>query len=196
MITKLTVNSIIIGKIFIENLNKELYARKIESLTDLNIRTIINELKNLMELNILDYKNIGKSKIYFLKNTLDCDIFLELVENYRTFLFICENKLFKINLQELLNEVNFLIFGSFVVGKTDEKSDLDLLIFSKKNKKLKKIIENFPIKTQVQWIENEKKFEFEYKKRNPLIIEILKKHLLFGEIKVVNNLIKNWKKIN
>lgn len=91
-------------------------------------------------------------------------------------------RLLKSKLTELSEVIDFLIYGSYANGTNNSNSDLDIVIFSKKTKKVLKILSKFNKATHQQFITLEE-FEQLHEKNNRLIIKIMKNHVLFGNFK-------------
>lgn len=184
---KINNNLLIVGKIFVNNLNLTLFVREIERLSKIDIKTLHKELKYLVDNNILDFKDVGKIKVYSLKNTFECKLFLELVENYKTLEFIQTNKQLKLKLYELNNLADFIVFGSYANYTNTKVSDLDIVIFSKEDKKIKDKFKEFGIKIHPHFIEFEEFIKF-YGENYPLALEIIKNHISFGKAEKIVNL--------
>ena len=161
----------------LNNLDEEIYIRKIEKLTNLNV-TICFELRYLLDNNIVDYKRIGKIKRFFFKNSFEARLFLEHVEIYKTQVFLSRNPKLKLKLKSLYELCDFVIFGSFANFSNIMSSDIDILIFKDKNKYIENVLNAFKNKVSVQYV-NYDKFIFLLKNKNSLSIEVLKNHVLF-----------------
>ncbi len=184
---KINNNLLIIGKIFVNNLNSTLFVREIERLSKIDIKTLHKELKYLVDKNILDFKDVGKIKVYSLKNTFEAKIFLELVENYKTLEFIQTNKQLKLKLYELDNLVDFIVFGSYANYTNTKVSDLDIVIFSKEDKKIMDKFKEFGIKIHPHFIEFQEFVKLS-RENYLLALEIIKNHISFGKTKKIVNL--------
>lgn len=163
-------------------LKENLHTREIARRTNIDIKIIHRELKNMLQQNILDYKKIANLKVYFLKENLETR-FLKIQAKIQSASdFLKKYPALKPSFSKLYNRVDFLIFGSYAKRKEIKGSDLDLIIFSKEEKEIRKILEEIPIKTQHIFIEYEE-YEEMKKNKHELTIEIEKNHLLFGKYK-------------
>lgn len=187
-------NNLKIGMIFLNNLNENLYSRYIERLSGIDIKIVHNELKELVNKNILDYRTEGRMKFYFLKNTFESKCFLEMVEIFKKNLFLLNNKLLSLKLIKLADITEYMIFGSYSRGNFDEDSDLDLIIFSKKNKNIQIILKKLDMKVQIHYIDFEEFINLVLTNQ-ALSIEIIKNHISFTNNQNLINLILKWKKI-
>ncbi len=184
-------NQLVIGKAYLENLKEDLYMRRLERITGLDIKILSRELNLLVKNNILDYELKGKIKSYSLKRTLSTELFLIMSEIYKTNEFLEKNRLLKTRLTELNEKADFLIFGSYASNKNTKKSDLDILIFSNKTKDIREIISRFNIRVHAQYTSiNE--FRKLYEKKDNLIVEIINNHVLFGKYKEFVKLVMKW----
>ena len=179
MMKNINKNKLMIISAFIENQNN-LYMREISRLSNLDIKIISRELKELLEGNILDYKFRGKIKLYSVKNNIQTQFIFSMAEMYRASVFIEKYKILRPFLNSLYKLTDFLIFGSFADGTNKKDSDLDLVIFSKKTKKLKEIFEKSPFKIHAQYIIFDEVVKI-FEKGDRLSNEIKKNHILFGE---------------
>jgi len=66
-----------------ELLKTENYAREIAKKLTTNHMMIVRKLKELLEENIVDFKQQGKNKTYFLKKTIETRAYLLKYENYK-----------------------------------------------------------------------------------------------------------------
>jgi predicted nucleotidyltransferase len=140
-------------------------------------------LKELTKSNMINYEIEGKNKNYYLDiRKKDTKIILDIIENQKSLEFQYKNKAIAIIINELLDYSDtIIIFGSYASGKIHEKSDLDVVIFNGNKIKLIKVINKQTIKISEHYT-NYEEFEELLKKRNPLTIEILKNHVLFGDV--------------
>jgi len=145
-------------------------------------------LKELTKLNRVSYEIEGKNKKYYLDiRKKETRIVLDIIENQKALEFYYKNRSAAVAINELLDYCDsIIIFGSYASGKFNESSDLDLVIFNGNKGKLTKIISKQIIKINEHYTSYEE-FESLLKKRNPLTIEILQNHILFGDVsKIVN----------
>ena len=144
-----------------------LHVREIERRTGLDIKTVSRELKALTEMNVLDYKKIGKNKHFFLKDTLESFNMEVMSELHKTNKLIQRNELLSVQLQELHDEADFLIFGSYANNTQTKNSDIDLAIFSRETKKTRNILSLINKKVHIQR-STYKEFVKLVKKKQPL----------------------------
>lgn len=141
-------------------------------------------LNKLVKLNLIDYIKEGKNKLfYFELKKQTTKIIFNLIENQKALQFQLKNKKIAIIINELLKHGDgIIIFGSYASGKFHGDSDLDLIILGKSNKdEIKKIKQKQIIEINEHYV-SYKEFEKILKSRNPLAIEILQNHILFGDV--------------
>ena len=169
--------------------NSNLHQRELGRILKTNQTNIRRAVLNLEKENIVDKKNVGKSKNYFIRNTLEAFIYEKIVENYKLMKIIEKPKIRKI-FKEIQNKIDFnklppdliiVIFGSYTKKLETKNSDIDIYINSdlKKDKKLiEEISDNLNI-VQGKFDEN-----------NHLFNEIKRDHIVLNNLDGFLNLIK------
>jgi len=150
-------------------------------------------LDTLVKLNIIEYAKKGKTKLFYLNlEKQTTKTILNLLENQKTLQFQLEHKEPATIINELMKHCETtIIFGSYANGTYDKESDLDIAIIGKcdrtaiKNIKQKQIIEINEHYATYQ------EFEKIVAQKNPLAIEIIKNHIIFGNISEISNMF--WK---
>lgn len=145
---------------------------------DLNINqmTVSRRINDLYKENVVDFRQEGKNKVFFIKKTLEAKQYAYIVEiekvqeavkKYPLLRSIIENisKIKKVKLA--------IIFGSYAKGKATKESDIDLYIETK-DTKLKEEIAKINTKLNV-------KIGL-YDRQSLLIKEIEKNHLIIKGI--------------
>jgi len=160
--------------------DKKFSGSEISRITKIPQRSVSRYLINLVKKGILRVEERGNNKFYYLDLSDEkIKIILNLIESYKTFIFSQNNLLWK-DLKELGDFGTFVLFGSHVKGYSNVSSDIDLVIFSKNTEKLRKILRNLPkVQAQVISFENFEKLVF---KKDVLALEVLKNHVIFGEL--------------
>ena len=160
------------SEVLLALLKKEMHGRELakELKTSLTrIQSILNELRNI---NVLDYKEVGKNHIYSIKNNLISKSFILNAENYKLAKLISKHQFLEPIFKEILEKCPdkmIILFGSYAKSIAKENSDIDLYINSKDIKikdKLRNIYENLSIQVR------------EFDKEDLLIKEIIKNHII------------------
>jgi len=188
--TKISQNWLDVLIPFSYEYNKKFSGSEISRLVKLPQKSTSRYLNKLVLLGILNLEKKGNSNFYYLDlGDEKISIILNLVESYKSFLFSQNNFLWK-DLKELMRFGTFILFGSQVKGYSNEKSDIDLVIFSKNTEKLKEKLRQIPnIQAQVITFNNFEKLVF---KKDVLALEILKNHVIFGNFGGFINLVKRF----
>jgi len=142
-------------------------------------KTVSRYLNNLVLGDILRVDKSGTSNFYYLdSNGEKFNVILDLVESYKSFLFSANNFLWK-DLKDFVQFGTVILFGSYAKGCYTKESDIDLLIFSRKTEKLKRVLrENPRVQAHIISFDSFEKLVFE---KNTLALEILNNHVIFGE---------------
>lgn len=159
---------------------KRFSGSEISRIVNVPQRSVSRYFSQMVEKNILNFEIRGKNKFYYLDlEENKTRILINLIESYKSFVFSLNNKLW-IKINPLLEFGTVVLFGSQVKGYSTEGSDIDLVIFAKKSEKLKKTLRNLSnVQAQVITFDN---FEQLVLKKDALTIEILKDHVVFGDI--------------
>jgi len=169
---------------------KKLNTSEISNKTKIPKRTISRYLIELVKKGILRFEEKGNNKLYYLDGSNErAFIALKLIENYKSFSFSQDNFLWK-DLKELVQFGTIVLFGSHVKGYSNTSSDIDVVIFAKRSKKLKTILRKYPrVQAQIILFES---FEKLVLKKDVLALEILKNHVIFGNSDEFINLCRRF----
>jgi len=172
---------------------KKLNTSEISNKTKIPKRTISRHLIELVKKGILRFEEKGNNKLYYLDGSNErVFIVLKLIESYKSFSFSQNNFLWK-DLKELVQFGTIVLFGSHVKGYSNTSSDIDVVIFSKRSKKLKTILRKYPrVQAQIISFEAFEKLVF---KKDVLALEILKNHVIFGNSDKFINLCRRFYEI-
>jgi predicted nucleotidyltransferase len=171
-------NEIKILQSFLSDVSKKVYGRNLAKEIKMSQKNVAILLNKLEKENIFKCKVEGKNKYFFLnkENKLVLD-YLVISEIYKKILFFEKYKKVKEIFEEEKGEI-VGIFGSYVKGNFNDKSDLDVFVFGKFNeKKLKEKGKMFGVEVSVHKF-SLKKFKEMVKKKSPFANEILKNHIL------------------
>ena len=157
------VNELLKEKDYIRNLAKKLKT---------NHMTILRRIKELFDLNIVDYKEEGKNKVYFLKETIEARTTINIAEGYKLTKIIRKYP----NLRRIIEKFQenkkislAVLFGSYAKEILGKKSDIDIYIETTAQE-LKKELEKLDSKLSIKI--------GKYSKDNPIIKEIKKNHVI------------------
>lgn len=172
---------------FSKEYNKKMTASEISRETKIPQQTATRILNSLVKKNLIEYQRQGKNKLFYLNlKTSSTEIILNLVENQKALDFLIENKKEAVIIEDLLKHCeSIILFGSYASKKFDEKSDLDLVIIGKSDKKKIKEIKERQILEINEHYTDFVEFENKIKERNALSIEIIKNHIVLGDVSTI-----------
>lgn len=159
-------------------------ASELSRMTKIPQQTASRHLNVLVNEGILNYIIKGKNKLFYLDLTKEATkILLHQIESYKTLKFQLKNSESSIIINDLIKNCDSLIlFGSYASGKYNKGSDLDIIIIGKFDKmKIKKIKERQTIEINEHY-SSYNEFYHLLKNKNPLTIEVINNHILFGNI--------------
>jgi len=167
---------------FTRDYSTKLNATQIARETNLPQQTVSRHLNEIEKKNILSYVRQGKNKLFYFELEKSVSkIILEMVELKKSLDFQLNIKKESVIIDEILAQADsIIVFASYASQEQNKDSDLDILIINGNLKEIKKIKEKIPIEINEHFT-TYKEFEKLIKKKNPLGIEIMKKHLIFGE---------------
>lgn len=161
----------------IEQLAKaETHVRGMAKLLHQPHSTIFRKLLSLEKKNVVDFRIMGKNKIYFLKKNLSTKKILQMMEEYKYLKLIHKYPFLEPLFEEILRHSNdkmIILFGSYAKYLAQPESDIDLYVETT-DLKIKKIISQLNSKLSVKI----GKFD-----QNSLLIkEIIKNHVILRGI--------------
>jgi len=164
---------------------RPLFFRELSKKTGVSIGGVQQVLKNYSS--FIEKETKGRNTYYFFKNNLNVFYLFRIIENKKVQFFIEKNSEFKELFNYFIkNKIDCLIFGSYAKGISGKKSDLDLLVFS-----AKKFPEYLcPVKLHVIRL-SKLQFESAFKKKEALIKEILKNHIIINGVDYFSSIMKD-----
>ena len=179
---------------FTQEYGQELHASKIAKLLSLPQKTVARKLAQLEKVHLLQYRREGKNKYYSLNLEKDFILsLLQIVEAYKEIQFNLQHPEWGLLLGELSSQASVILFGSYAKGLAKKDSDLDLVIFSGKNKSILEILGRSPSPVNAHYV-TISLLGKKLKERQPLAKEIAHDHILFGEKeKIIKVFINHWR---
>ena len=185
MVEKSTNNLVSIINLFRSNYLAQFHVRGMAKLTTKSHVTLLPHLKALEKDKVLVHKTIGTNKVYSLNfENIITKNYLTLSETVETTAFLEQVFLIKKITKEIFNlnlPGTIILFGSYAKKTFHEDSDIDLFYLGQINDKEIQNIKNIG-KTYGETINVKKStlknFELGLRKKDPLIIEIIKNHIL------------------
>jgi len=159
-------------------LKSDNHIRKLARLLKTNQTTISRKVYELYKDNILDFKQEGKNKVFFLKKSLEAKQYAYLVEAQKLLETVKKYPQLRriIELIKENEEVNIaVLFGSYAKGTANKESDIDIYLDTKDTK----------LKEEVELINSKIVVKIgEYSKDKLLIKEIEKNHILIKGVEL------------
>ena len=137
-----------------------------------NHMMIVRKTKELLDNNVVDIREEGRNKIYFIKNSVEARAYLQMTEQYKLINLIKKYPALRgiINRLQKDNRIKLaLIFGSYAKGIPKRVSDIDIFIET----------ENINLKKEYSRLDS--RFSIKIGKlvgKQPLVEEIRKNHVL------------------
>ena len=155
-----------------ELLNNENYIRGLAKKLNTSHMNISRKLRELYKENVVDYKELGKNKVYFLKKTIEAKNYVFSAENYKLNKILKKYPYLRGIIEKIQKDkrINLaLLFGSYAKEIAKQDSDIDIYIDTS-NKK---------IKEEISLINSRLSIKIgKYNKDNLLIKEIEKNHVI------------------
>ena len=155
-----------------ELLRDDNHIRSMAKNINTNHMNIIRRIKELSKENVVDYKEFGKNKTYFLKKTIESKNYIFSAENYKLNRIIKKYPELRSIIEKIQNDKRIrlaILFGSYAKGLAKKDSDIDIFIETN-NKKIKDDISLIDSKLSIKI--------GKYNKSNLLIKEIEKNHVI------------------
>jgi predicted nucleotidyltransferase len=148
------------------------HARGLAKELKTNHMNIQRKVKELEEENVVDYKEEGKNKVYFLKNNIEAKTYAFKTENYKLLKFLRKNSEFRNIIDKMQKDGRIrlcILFGSYAKGIAKSDSDIDIYIETQD--------EN--IKKEIKYVNTKLNIKIgKYDKSSLLIKEIEKNHVI------------------
>jgi len=132
--------------------NEENHSREISRILKTNHMTVNRKLLDLLDNNVVDFKTVGKNKVFFLKKTIEARMLLLSSEQYKLIKILKKYP----ELRKIVDEVQgnkeislAILFGSYAKDSADKNSDIDVYIKTN-DEKIKKQIELINSKLSVK----------------------------------------------
>ena len=159
-------------EIVLELLKRKNHARSIAKELKTNHMIVVRKMKELLHMNVVDFSEEGRNKVYFLKNNIEAKNYAIIAETYKLNKIISKYPILRGIVDEIIKNKKIklaVLFGSYTKELADKNSDIDIYIETL-DKNLKKQIENINSKLSVKI----GKFNL----NSLLIKEIIKNHVI------------------
>lgn len=168
---------------FCNDYSVKLTASDISRYTKIPQQTASRVLNKLVKINLISYVREGRNKMFFLDLKKQATrTVINIAENQKSLKFQLETKKIAVIINEFLNYADgIIVFGSYSSESSHANSDLDVIIFGADKEKIKQVKKKYLVEINEHYV-GYKEFEKILKEKNPLAIEILKNHILFGNV--------------
>ena len=159
-------------------LSKEGYVRGIAHVFNVNHMIIQRKIKKLKDENVVDFKEEGRNKIFFLKKTLEAKIYVYQTENYKLIKILIKYPELRTIIEKIKKNKKVhlaILFGSYAKGIAKKESDIDIFIETT-DLKLKNEISDISSKVSVKI--------GKYNKDSLLIKEIERNHVVIKGVEI------------
>ncbi|PIN89352.1 hypothetical protein COU60_04335 [Candidatus Pacearchaeota archaeon CG10_big_fil_rev_8_21_14_0_10_34_76] len=159
-------------EVLLSLLKKEMHQRELAKELKTSLTRIQSVLKELRDINAVDYKEIGKNHVYFIKKNLISKSLILNAENYKLIKLLRKHTflepLFKDIMEKYPGEM-IILFGSYAKFIPKDSSDIDIYLDTT-NKKIKEDIQliNDLISIKIG----------KFNREDLLIKEIIKNHIV------------------
>ena len=153
-------------------LRKAIHVRGLAKELNINHMTILRKIKSLFKENVVDYREEGKNKTYFLKKNPETKAYTFMTEHYKLIKVLEKYPSLRGIIEKIQKDKNIklaILFGSYAKHKAKKESDIDIYIETK-NRKIKEDLERIDSELSVKI--------GDYDTKNLLIKEIEKNHIV------------------
>lgn len=157
---------------------------ELSSLSKMPQQTVSRHLNGLVRQNILDYTKQGRNKLYYLDYSKpSTKSVIEVLENHKGINFQQKAmKAFSVINEFLKRADSLIVFGSYASHTFDKSSDLDIVFVGKCDKQAVKRIKRMQAMQVNEHYASYEEFAKLLGSENPLAIEILENHIIFGNV--------------
>lgn len=138
----------------------------------INHMMIVRKIKKLFDENVVDYRQEGKNKLYFLKNTAEARTYILMAEQYKLIKILMKYP----HLRKIINKIQehkkiklAILFGSYAKAIAKKDSDIDIYVETEDRK----------LRSELELIDSKLSVKIgKYNKISPLIREIEKNYAI------------------
>ena len=167
---------------FTAGYSQRLTQSELSRLSGIPQQTASRYLDSLVKKGLVSYEKQGRNKLFYIDlQSCTSNVLFSTLENHKTLEFNHKAKEVSILINELLKHAeSIILFGSYAAYKSSKDSDVDIIVAGKAKKdKIKAVKQRFYLPINEQYLSYEE-LAAALKSKNPLAVEIIKNHILFG----------------
>ena len=153
-------------------LQSENHVRGLAKKLKTNQTTIARKIQELHKENIVDYKQEGRNKVYFLKKSLEAFQMVLIVENYKLMEILEIYPYLRLIIQKIKQDKKIklaVLFGSHAKKLATKESDIDIFIETR----------NLEVKGRIEELNSRISVKIgRFDEKNLLIKEIMRNHII------------------
>jgi len=153
-------------------LRGEGHIRSVAVQLGINHMMIVRKMHGLLKKNVVDFKQEGKNKVFYLKKTVEARMYVLMAEEYGLFMLLKKYPLLRKiadNIQSNKKIKLAVLFGSYAKGLVKKGSDIDLFVETK----------DLNLKKELQMLNSKLSVKIgKLDKGNLLVDEIKKNHVI------------------
>ena len=112
-------------------LNGKEHVRSVAKKLSINHMMIVRKMKNLLEMNVVDFNKEGRNQVYFIKDSPEAREFVSMAEKYKLIKLLGKYPYLRDFVEKIQKDKKIklaLIFGSYAKGLVNKRSDVDIFI--------------------------------------------------------------------
>ncbi|MBN2368151.1 nucleotidyltransferase domain-containing protein [Candidatus Woesearchaeota archaeon] len=169
---------------FTEQYSCRLTATEISAKTGIPQQTASVQLNMLAKKGIINYTKQGRNKLFYFdlgKNT--AELIFSMLELHKSLDFQLKAREVSLIISDILGySDSVIVFGSYSSGSFRKDSDLDIAILNNRNRKaIKKIKQTQVVEINEHYLTYDMLEDY-LKSRYPLVVEMARNHLFFGDV--------------
>ena len=179
--------------LYASDYSQALSGRAIARSLSISPQTALNALNELTKIHVLQFKVVGKNKLYTLElKQFETQQLLALSEQARSFHRL-EHQELSLIIEGIQKHAECVImFGSFAKSLEKKSSDIDLIAVGGDKQSIAQASKLFPREVNVETV-SWKRLEASLKSNMPLAVEILKSHFIYGNVwRVVHTFVRYY----
>lgn len=164
----------IVGSLIGNSFHARVLAKKLKT----NPMMISRKIKELCDSNVFDYREEGKNKVYFIKDTAEARMYIYMAESYKLIKVLEKYPFLRLIVEEIQKSKKIglaILFGSYAKGLAKKDSDIDVYVETL-NQEIKKELELISSRLSVKI--------GKYDKKNLLVKEIEKNHVILKGVEI------------